>query len=110
MRRRVSRRGVTRTLAIVILVCPLLVAGSVLQPVPEAASGTAFYSHGILHLALPYQGKQAGTGRLLVEVLDPEDRVLGRGDLAVEAAAGPSRWKADIRMEKPLPVDELVWD
>jgi uncharacterized protein YfaS (alpha-2-macroglobulin family) len=84
----------------------------VLQPFPasgDAPSTVATYSHGVLHLSIPYQAARAGAGQLTLEVLDPEDNVLGRAERHVEVAEGQGRWQDTIKLEKPLPLDDLVW-
>ena len=56
----------------------------------EAAHGgtlTATYSSGTLHVTIPYHGLHAGAGQLTVEVLDPEDAVLGRVERRVDVGA-----------------------
>jgi len=75
-------------------------------PVPSLV---ATYAHGVLHVTIPYRGAETGSGQLTLEVLDPEDDVLGRAqrDLKVNASAG--RWKEQIRLEKPLAFEDLVW-
>jgi uncharacterized protein YfaS (alpha-2-macroglobulin family) len=79
----------------------------------EAAAGepsaSATYSHRVLNLTLPYQAGHAGSGRLTVEVLDPEDRVLGTEERSVEVAEGKGTWQEQIKLDTPLPVDDLVW-
>jgi hypothetical protein len=76
----------------------------------DGASGTATYAHGILHLTIPYHADRRGTGQLTVEVLDPEDHVLGEIEKSLEVAEGSSRWQEQVRLVKPLPLDELVWN
>src|ERR1039458_4518874 len=49
----------------------------------NSAAMTATYSQGALHVAIPYAAGHAGTGTLAVEVLDPEDRVVGVGTVAL---------------------------
>jgi uncharacterized protein YfaS (alpha-2-macroglobulin family) len=71
--------------------------------------GSATYSHGVLRLAIPYRGTHGGSGRLTLEVLDPEDHVLGRIEKTAEATNGPSQWEAEIKLEKRLALDDLVW-
>jgi hypothetical protein len=44
-----------------------------------------------------------------MEVLDPEDNVLGRAERHVRIARGKGRWQDEIKLEKPLPLDDLVW-
>jgi len=75
-------------------------------PVPSLV---ATYAHGVLHVMIPYRGAETGSGQLTVEVLDPEDDVLGRAqrDLKINGRAG--RWKEEIRLEKPLALEDLVW-
>jgi hypothetical protein len=70
----------------------------------------ATYSHGVLHVAIPYRAAHAGAGQLIVEVLDPEDQVLGRAQQNVEVAEGKGRWQEEIKLDKPLPLDDVVWD
>jgi uncharacterized protein YfaS (alpha-2-macroglobulin family) len=81
---------------------------------PFGASGNthpavATYSHGLLQLAIPYHADHAGAGSLTMEVLDPEDHVLGRAERHLEVAKGQGRWQEEISLEKPLPLDDLVW-
>jgi hypothetical protein len=79
----------------------------------QASSGTpssaATYSRGLLHLTISYHAAQAGSGQLTMEVLDPEDNVLGRAGRHVDVAEGQGRWQDEIKLEKPLPLDDLVW-
>jgi hypothetical protein len=79
----------------------------------QAASGEApvgaTYSHGVLNVTIPYHDAHAGAGKLIVEVLDPEDQVLGRVERNVDAVEGAGRWQEEIKLAKPLPVEELVW-
>jgi uncharacterized protein YfaS (alpha-2-macroglobulin family) len=72
-------------------------------------SETASYSHGLLHVTIPYDSSQSGTGQLLLEVLSPEDNVLGRAERHVEVAKGQGHWQDEIKLQDPLPLDDLVW-
>ncbi len=78
---------------------------------PAGTSETpgATYSHGVLHLSIPYRANHAG-GQLSVEVLDPEDKVLGRVQQDADAAEGKGRWQQEVKLDKPLPLEDLVWD
>jgi uncharacterized protein YfaS (alpha-2-macroglobulin family) len=91
----------------------LAIAATVAVQQFEAAGGesaaSATYSHGLLNLTLPYDATHAGPGQLLVEVLDPEDKVVARAERAVEIVAGKGSWREQIRLAKPLALDELVW-
>jgi len=89
------------TAAAAILALPFLQAGS--------SHTAATYSRGVLRVVIPYHAKHSGAGRLSVEVLDPENRELGRIEKAVEAAEGASEWKEEIKLEPAPPVEDLVW-
>ena len=73
----------------------------------EQAAAT--YSRGILRVTIPYQLPRTGAGRLTVEVLDPEDKALGRSEQNVDASDGKGRWQAEIHMEKALAIEDLAW-
>ena len=75
-------------------------------PAPSLA---ATYAHGVLQVTIPYRGAETGAGQLTVEVLDPEDDVLGRTERGLEVHASSGRWKEEIRLQKPLSLEDLVW-
>jgi uncharacterized protein YfaS (alpha-2-macroglobulin family) len=92
----------------------LVTAGIVVllvEPFQSADGKTAVvtYSRGVLHVSIPYHAAHAGDGRLTVEVLDPEDKVLGHAETQVAIGEGYGRWQEDIRLDKALGVDDLVW-
>jgi hypothetical protein len=77
------------------IVCVLLIASSAMflrsSETAGAANGdaaTATYSEGILRVMLPHESPHAGAGRLVVELLNPEDEVLGHVERVVEAGVG----------------------
>jgi uncharacterized protein YfaS (alpha-2-macroglobulin family) len=79
----------------------------------QAAPGdglAATYTGGTLRVTIPYRGLHAGAGTLAVEVLDPEDGVLGRSERRVEAGEGTGAFREEVTLAKALPVDELVWN
>lgn len=83
-----------------------------LQPFLDANNvtpGAATYSHGVLHLAIPYRANHSGAGHLTLEVLDPENNVIGSMQKNLTIAEGASQWKGDLRLDKPAPLDEIVW-
>src|SRR5579859_1281748 len=90
----------------------VIAAAVVLQAFYPAGGETAgaTYSHGILHVAIPYRAIHAGAGQLVVEILDPEDQVLGRAQRNVDVAEGKGWWQEEIKLDKPLPLDDVVWD
>jgi len=83
----------------------------VAQPFTEASGKlpAATYSHGILYVSIPYHAEHSGGGRLRLEVLDPDDAVLGRYEHAVEISKGAGRWQEQIKLEKSLALEDLVW-
>ncbi len=74
------------------------------QPVASAT-----YRHGVVNVAIPYEADRSGAGQLTLEILDPEDQVLGRVDQSVEVAEGTGTWNEQIKLAKTLALDELVW-
>jgi hypothetical protein len=74
-----------------------------------SVSAVATYSRGTLHLRIPYDAPRAGAGQLTLEILDPDDHVLGREQRQVEAHKGRGHWQDAIRLDKPLPLEDLVW-
>ncbi len=107
-----QRRNPARLLILILTVFLTITAFVALQPF-QASGGElatfATYSHGLLHLTIAYRAVQAGAGQLTMEVLDPEDNVLGRVERHVDVARGKGRWQDEIKLEKPLPLDDLVW-
>jgi len=97
------------TVFLTILSIAAFVALQPFQASGGAPSTAATYSHGLLHLNIAYHAAHAGSGQLTMEVLDPEDNVLGRAERQVKVAAGQGRWQDEIKLEKPLPLDDLVW-
>jgi hypothetical protein len=93
----------------VVLVITSIVTVQNFQAANADSAAGATYSHGTLDLTIPYHAAQAGAGTLSVEVLDPEDHVLGRAEKTVDAVAGKGRWHEHITLAKPLAVDDLVW-
>src|SRR5712671_1424528 len=92
----------------------LVITAVVTVPKFQAAGGgepvaSATYTRGILSLTLPYHAAQAGAGQLTVELLDPEDHLLGRSDHHLDIAQGDGRWLETIKLTKHLDNDELVW-
>jgi uncharacterized protein YfaS (alpha-2-macroglobulin family) len=75
----------------------------------DVKTAAVTYSNGTLHTAIPYQAAHAGAGQLTVEVLDPEDGVLGRVERRVTASGAAGVWRDEIKLAKPLAVEDLVW-
>jgi alpha-2-macroglobulin-like protein len=89
----------------------LLVHSFQAGPAADSAQVAATYAHGVLHLTVPYTSNHAGAGRLIIDVLDPEDHSIGRIEPHVEIAAQSGVWHEDLKLTGtiPLPVEDLVW-
>ena len=87
------------------------IIGLLLPPfqMADGKTAAATYSRGVLHVSIPYHAVHAGDGRLTVEVLDPEDTVLGHAETQAAIGEGYGCWHEDIRLDKALGVDDLVW-
>src|SRR5580704_17170339 len=90
----------------------LIVLGCVAVPLltgVQAQQAAATFAHGSLAVTIPYQGASKGSGRLVAELLDPEDNVLGRAERAVDIGKGDGAWQLTIVPEKAIPFDEIIW-
>ena len=67
----------------------------------DGGAPSVIYAHGVVRASIPYQAPHAGAGQLTVEILDPEDRVLGRVEQRVTVDAGKGGWREDIKLTKP---------
>jgi hypothetical protein len=70
---------------------------------------SATYSHRVLRVVIPYRAAHEGSGRLRVEVVDPEDRVIVQTERPDEVVKGSSQLKAELKLDKLLALEELVW-
>lgn len=80
-----------------------------LHPTGDDASLSATYVHGVLRCTIPYHANEPGAGNLMIEVLDPEDNVLGRTERHLGVSAGQSQWNESVKLDKPLGVEDVVW-
>ena len=78
-------------------------------PAVKADPTVVTYTHGVVHVTIPYHSLHSGDGTLKVEVLNPEDEVLGSAATRVAIGKGYGRWQESIRLNKTLGVDDLVW-
>jgi uncharacterized protein YfaS (alpha-2-macroglobulin family) len=69
----------------------------------------ATYRDGNLSVTIPYDSSQDGQGKLVVEILDPEDHSLGHTEAAVSIRKGNGSWQQVIVPAQPLPFDEILW-
>ena len=93
-----------------ILAVPLFAAVLVeFFPTVNASPTVVTYVRGVLHVTIPYHSVHSGDGTLKVEVLNPEDEVLGSAATRVGIQAGYGRWQESIQLNKTLGVDDLEW-
>ena len=108
-----SWQGTQVRFTLLLLAVFLTIVGVVsLQPFQassHAPSPVATYSQGLLRVTIPYDALHTGAGQFTVEVLNPEDQVLGRTEQRVEVTARNGHLQSDVKLEKPLAVDDLVW-
>jgi hypothetical protein len=69
----------------------------------------AFYRHGSLYITLPYHSTREGSGRLIAEILDPEDHVLSKLARTVRIGKGDGAWQQTITPEKPISFEDMIW-
>jgi uncharacterized protein YfaS (alpha-2-macroglobulin family) len=93
----------------VALIVAAIVSVQQFQAANSEPTASASYGHGVVDVTIPYDAVDSGAGQLSVEILDPEDQVLGRVDQAVQVDEGTGSWHKQIRLAKPLALDELVW-
>src|SRR5690348_11914096 len=94
------------TTLLILFLCILL------QPFPASAGAhatTTIYSRGWLHLAIPFDAWRGGAGQLTLELLDPENQVVGRTERHIEVSRGKAWWREEIKVSKPLTLEDMVW-
>lgn len=97
---------------ILFIFASLIIALLIVEPsqtVNGASETIATYSQGTLHVTIPYRNVPGGAGQLTVEVVDPEDKVLGRSQHQAEIVEKRGFWREEIKLDQPLALDDLVW-
>ena len=88
----------------------LVVLAAVYASLTEAAApSSATFTHGVLSVAIPYHGARPGSGRLIAEIVDPEEDILGRVERPVEITKDDGTWQQSIAPAKPIAFEDLVW-
>jgi len=90
-----------------VLFLALVALPSIVQA--QAQQLAATYRHGNLSVTIPYDSSEAGSGKLTVEILDPEDKPLGRVERIVEIRKGSSAWQQTIAFDQPVLFDDILW-
>jgi uncharacterized protein YfaS (alpha-2-macroglobulin family) len=69
----------------------------------------ATYTRGHLLVSIPYHSTRSGSGKLVAEMIDAEDHVLGRVERTTDISTGDGSWQQVIQPEKPLPFQDIIW-
>jgi len=79
-------------------------------PAVRAQALTATWARGNLVFTIPCRAPRAGTGVLVLELLDPGDKVLAETERRADVPAGDVTWTEDLTVPSSLPFDDLVWE
>src|SRR5215469_8542083 len=93
----------------VLLIAAALLTRNTAESAGPVQKPIATYTHGALHLTIPFRDALPGPGNLTIEVLDPDDRILGQTEKHMELAAGSGQWTGQVKL-KPIALEDLVWD
>src|SRR5580700_7451153 len=93
-------------IALVVLTSASIIGTFRMTHAADSDSPVATYSQGALHVEIPYRAPRAGAGVLTIEVLNPEDAVVGVSEHRVALAEGNGSWRQDLKPDKPLGTDE----
>ncbi|HKV47118.1 MAG TPA: carboxypeptidase regulatory-like domain-containing protein [Candidatus Acidoferrales bacterium] len=85
----------------------LCFAGTLGSAEPNTIS--AVYAHNTLSFTVPYEAVHSGEAVLRLEVLDPEDHVIGQTEHHAHVAEGSVVWNAQVELHEPMPLAELIW-
>ena len=110
LERRCTRKALSLFSVVAIIIALGLFTRDTVQSAGTGSAAIATYIHGTLHLTIPYQAADAGAGQLTIEVLDPEDNILGQTQRRLDLTAGTGRWNEEVKLENPLPLEDLVWE
>jgi uncharacterized protein YfaS (alpha-2-macroglobulin family) len=93
------------SLLALLLVCVVLLStgrGDAQQP-------AVTYAHGNLSVTIPYHSTRMGSGKLLIEILDPEDHKLAQVERTVSTIRGDGAWQQRMSFDKPIAFEDIVW-
>ena len=85
----------------------LLFAAAVGNAEPKTIS--AVYFRDALAFSAPYEAAHSGEAELKLELLSPEDRVLGEVKRHKRVTEGSTVWNARMVLGERMALDELVW-
>ena len=75
----------------------------------QAQPLSATYTRGTLSVSIPYHSTRKGPGKLVAEILDPEDHVLGRSERNLDVGNGDGFWQQSITPDQPIAFEDMVW-
>ena len=102
-------RGLTGSLRLFSVLVLFLIAMHCAQRA-GCESVTATLSKDTLSIAIPYHAARAGSGELLVEILDPEDKVLGKAERNVKVVDGDGSLQQFVTADHAVALEDLVWE
>ena len=70
---------------------------------------SAVYTHNKLTFSVPYEAARSGHVELGLEVLNPEDQVIGQAEHKANVVEGAGVWDGEIELRGPMTLDELIW-
>jgi uncharacterized protein YfaS (alpha-2-macroglobulin family) len=106
----VQHRSLSSKVLLVTSVALLIIVGAIFSASHvRAQQPTATYTDGKLAVILPYHSTRAGSGSLTIEIVDPEDHILGRFARGVDVTRGDGAWQQVITPQTKVPFDEIVW-
>ncbi len=98
------KKSLLVALSLLSIVCFALFTSYSRAQLNPRPSVSAIYTGGSLHLSLVTRTALGGEATLLVEVLDPEDRVVGHLNRAVFANAGEELREPDLTIPVNIPL------
>src|SRR5580692_8684539 len=75
----------------------------------ESRTISAVYFRDALAFSMPYEAAHSGEAELKLELLSPEDRVLGEVKRHRRVTEGSAVWNARMVLGERMTLDELVW-
>ena len=75
----------------------------------ESRTISAVYFRDALAFSVPYEAAHSGEAELKLELLSPEDHVLGEVKRHKRVTEGSAVWNARMFLGERMPLDELVW-
>ena len=94
----------------VLLMAAVLLTKHMVESAEAEPALIATYTHNALHLTIPFRDAAPGPGNLTVEVLDPDDHILGRTEKHLELTTGSGQWTGQVKLDKPIALEDLVWE